>query len=431
MGYLSMPEVVEYSATDLVGHYVGHTGHKTREKLKDAVGRLVIIDDASRLLNGTYETQAVNELTQFLSQPMHQRNIVVILAGDKESLNKLMKLPAVSSVFSDEITFNNIPPEDCIALLSRELASNGIPEKASSAFNPRSPSYNRIRQLFSDMQSVPSWGNARDVKHLARQIRGKCFELDDPDSQELEAHFPALVVGCMEMKITGQKARQGNSGRQHWSPSQQGPSGVEPCPTPCFMESEQTPPPRIVTTCDPGIPSKYGTGTDIKVDMSKDTRDDNGYIERPAPEAAQIRLDTSQPQVQRQTNVEGDVIATREKGVSDAVWEQVQKAKTATSDEQTRLKDLDGRRQEAREALIGGEAADKEHLRQEYVAINKEYLSARKLLQHREKVQQTLRKMGRCVYGYSWTYEGGGYRCEGGMHFVSDAEVQSIIGSGN
>lgn len=37
--------------------------------------------------------------------------------------------------------------------------------------------------------------------------------------------------------------------------------------------------------------------------------------------------------------------------------------------------------------------------------------------------QETLRQMGRCCMGYKWRKEGAGYRCEGGSHWVSDAEL--------
>lgn len=32
-------------------------------------------------------------------------------------------------------------------------------------------------------------------------------------------------------------------------------------------------------------------------------------------------------------------------------------------------------------------------------------------------------QMGRCCMGFKWQRAGNGYRCEGGSHYVSDAEV--------
>ncbi|KAJ8121413.1 hypothetical protein ONZ43_g2126 [Nemania bipapillata] len=402
MGYLSMPEVVEYAATDLVGQYVGHTGQKTREKLRDAVGRLVFLD-ASRLLDGAYETEAINELTRFLSEPAHQRSIVVVLAGDEKNLDKLMQSSAVSSVFSEEVTFNHISPEDCIALLGRELARDGIVDSASFTFNPESPTRVRMKQLFSDMQSSSSWANARDVKHLARQIRGRHFELNDLDNQGMEAHFSALVISCMEKKLAGQRVRHRESGPE-------GPDHLRVestvTPVPFYMESKEAPSMRIATECNPEGQPQDQTSTEDKIDTSS-------YRERlqPRMEAAHARIDTSQGEVPRQNKVEADKVAVREDGVSDANWERMQKAKTAEIEAQTRFQDLEERWKKARERLTQENETDAERLlQQQYDAIDKEYMEARTLLQREEKIQDAIRKMGRCSNGFTWTRDGAGYR---------------------
>ncbi|KAJ8127585.1 hypothetical protein O1611_g6051 [Lasiodiplodia mahajangana] len=429
MGYLLTPEVVEYSATDFIGQYVGHTGHKTQEKLKDAVGRLVFIDDASRLINGLYETKAVEELTRFLSQPTYQRNIVVVLAGDKESVDKFTESPAVSSVFSEEIAFKNIPPEGCLALLSRELGSNGLAGKAEFTKTLCSQSYDKVIQLFSCMQSTPSWANARDVKHLARHIRGKFFECDNLDIEELEANFEAIIVDYMETKVAEHKARYGESGTGRSSDPRGDQSNINPTLAQWFMETIQNPPPLVATSLSPGLRPVYQTGTDIKVDMSSGAKDNSGHLERSRAEATQARMDTTQPQVQKQKKASGNAASKREEGVSDAVWDQVQRARATASEEQARLQDLEGQLENARAALANGSATDEERLGKEYMAIHTAYEKARNALQGREKIQKALKNLGRCKYGYSWAPVGGGYRCEGGSHFVSDAEIHRLVGS--
>ncbi|KAL7904629.1 P-loop containing nucleoside triphosphate hydrolase protein [Trichoderma velutinum] len=42
-----------------------------------------------------------------------------------------------------------------------------------------------------------------------------------------------------------------------------------------------------------------------------------------------------------------------------------------------------------------------------------------------KSVQQTLKKMGQCEAGFDWVREGSGYRCKGGSHYVTDAQIQS------
>lgn len=44
-----------------------------------------------------------------------------------------------------------------------------------------------------------------------------------------------------------------------------------------------------------------------------------------------------------------------------------------------------------------------------------------------EKIQNALRKMGKCVAGYEWTKVEGGYLCAGGSHFVDDGEVKNYL----
>ena len=41
-----------------------------------------------------------------------------------------------------------------------------------------------------------------------------------------------------------------------------------------------------------------------------------------------------------------------------------------------------------------------------------------------EQAMQKLRRMGVCVAGFQWHKIAGGYRCGGGSHFVSDAQLR-------
>lgn len=47
MGFLAKADVVECSATELIGSYVGQTGPKVQKVLENALGRVLFIDEAS------------------------------------------------------------------------------------------------------------------------------------------------------------------------------------------------------------------------------------------------------------------------------------------------------------------------------------------------------------------------------------------------
>ena len=82
----------------------------------------------------------------------------------------------------------------------------------------------------------------------------------------------------------------------------------------------------------------------------------------------------------------------------------------------TRLKREQEREQELREKL-----------RQEQEVAEARLLEARRVEKER-KVQQRIRQLGRCVMLFEWIQCSGGYRCAGGSHFLSDAEVGTGMG---
>ncbi|TRX93753.1 hypothetical protein FHL15_005429 [Xylaria flabelliformis] len=415
LGYLSLPEVVEYSATDLIGQYVGHTSHKTREKLKDGLGRLIYIKNAHRLLSGLYETQAVDELTQFLSQPAHQRSTIVILGSDTEGLGQLMKRSSLFDLFSEEIAFKNIPSAACMALLTRELECHGLGAEFSFLSDSSSPEYEQAKKLFFDMQSMPGWANAHDVRHIARQITGRFFELDGTDALQSKTQLSILVIGCMDKVIKQKKARVGKSGSRSYSSSQQERQSSWDVEGKASSFTEL---------------NKYRRDADIKVDTNQMTRGSPSRNERATAEAPLQRTKTMHPQThheQRQNKVDKVVTATHKESVADDVWNQLQEAKKAASKKRADFEELERRRQEAANEMLREEGPESDQLRKEYEAINKEYMVARPLIRQEEKIQYALRKLGRCPVGFEWTHVSGGYRCEAGVCFVSDAEVRDMV----
>ena len=127
MGFLSAVEVIECSASDLVGQYVGQTGPKTRAQLDKALGKVLFVDEAYRLSEGNFATEAINELVDLLTKQTYKGKIFVILAGYAEEINHLISVnPGLSSRFPEEITFENIDPKSCLQLLESTVRRQQI-----------------------------------------------------------------------------------------------------------------------------------------------------------------------------------------------------------------------------------------------------------------------------------------------------------------
>lgn len=64
--------------------------------------------------------------------------------------------------------------------------------------------------------------------------------------------------------------------------------------------------------------------------------------------------------------------------------------------------------------------AERERIRGELERRRKDEAEMRK---REELAQSRSRQMGVCVMGFAWIKQGGGYRCAGGTHLVTDSQL--------
>ena len=84
----------EYSGRDLCGEYIGQTAPKTSAICRDAYGSVLFIDEAYSLYQGDekssdYGREALTTLVSEMEN--HKDDMVVVMAGYKEDMNKLME----------------------------------------------------------------------------------------------------------------------------------------------------------------------------------------------------------------------------------------------------------------------------------------------------------------------------------------------------
>ena len=189
MGFLSSTEVHERSSTDLIAGYVGQTALKTVEALNEALGAVLFIDEAYRLGEGNFATEAVNTLVDSLTKPKYMGKMLVVLAGYEGNMNDLLKVnPGLSSRFPEEIIFQNMRPENAFQLLKQRLRKDGIEVEENQDLS-------RITATFAALSALPFWGNGRDVETLAKSIARATFLSDDflLTLPELEKHLTMFL----------------------------------------------------------------------------------------------------------------------------------------------------------------------------------------------------------------------------------------------
>lgn len=418
MGFLSAAKVVQCSATDLIGQYVGHTGPKVQKKLESAMGKVLFIDEAYRLAEGHFATEAMDELVDCMTNPKYAKKTIIILAGYDKDIDRLLSMnPGLTSRFPETVFFKHMEPTVCRQLLIQDLQRRSDTPLDLSVLEPPSPELGgQILGLFANLAKFESWGNGRDVKYLADAMFRSLI------SAPVDATSPLvltkeLILTTMQEMFQDRSRRNEAVGSSRTSARRRG-HGQDNQPTQQQAPPQQAPPPPNVSL---DAPANAGA--------------------QPPPAAPATKQDEEADQ--QDPKSEDDPLDSifevkRDPGVSDAVWEQLERDKHAFVAREREYKARQDEKQKEEQRikdLIRAEkaAADEEERRQvEKKRIEAELERRRKdavlaaIEEQRAKekrAQRRLREMGPCPAGYMWIKQSVGYRCAGGSHFLGDAQL--------
>jgi SpoVK/Ycf46/Vps4 family AAA+-type ATPase len=193
MGLLSKGHLVETDRSGLVARYVGQTAVKTDEKVTEALGGVLFIDEAYSLSKGEqaewdYGSEAVEVLIKRMED--YRDELVLIVAGYPEPMEKFINSnPGLKSRFSTYILFDDYIPEEMLAIFKvfceRE---NYVPDEDAVDRALASMQHN-----YGERDST--FGNARFVRNLFESaIRNQALRLgamcDSPTTAELRILLP-------------------------------------------------------------------------------------------------------------------------------------------------------------------------------------------------------------------------------------------------
>ncbi|KAK8428842.1 putative AAA family ATPase [Phyllosticta citricarpa] len=419
MGFLSTAEVKEVSATELVGQYVGHTGPKVQSLFTNALGKVLFIDEAYRLGEGPFAKEAIDEIVDCLTKPQFAQKLVVILAGYTQDINRLMAVnPGLTSRFPETVCFESMTAEESLELLTQCLRKKkgldlAVLDPPADAFREQ------MLQLFGILLDLPNWASARDVQTIAKAVYGDIMKSGKPTKQARRVS-EADVVGEMEKMVT-ERTQRGIQAQTAF------PSQIK-LPTLSLDRSS-------------GLPPSVNASTAAAVDSAEaESNPDDPVEEEPQPESLPIDK--------------------RDAGISDAVWNQLQddirKAAAAereyhaTAEKETKLEqqhhatisaekeqhnqeykqnDDDEAIKRERERRRLAKIETQRRLEAEMAALRRKKEELDRQRQKEAKERAALQQMGVCCMGYRWIKQTGGYRCAGGSHYVSEAQIQAHMHS--
>jgi hypothetical protein len=413
MGFLSSADVIECSASDLVGQYVGQTGPKTKKVFEKALGRVLFVDEAYRLSEGPFAKEAIDELVGVMTQETFMHKVVVILAGYDQEMNRLMAVnTGLSSRFPEEVVFEHMPPAQCLELLNRELKKKSI--HFAELGKSSSVVYTEMEKVIEKLTSLPSWGNARDMKTIAKKLINLVFT-NIPEGVTDELTLSGRdALACMRAMLKDRRERSANLPEDtHYGPFK----GLQPMHN---ASPPPPPPPSIRTThatnsAAPTVkeavkapPPLHSDDRDIGV------TDEIWYQLQADKQAAEAAAKQSE-----------EAIRLLEERLRESAEQEAAQQTQALELAQTRARDTaaqDELKRKREEARLRECEASAERSRIAAMLEEKRWEEQR-MRQQEAKAQARLREMGVCPAGFRWIKQNGGYRCAGGTHFVTDGQL--------
>ncbi|KAF7562534.1 hypothetical protein G7046_g1615 [Stylonectria norvegica] len=194
MGFLSAPDVVDVSASQLVGEYCGQTGPKTQRLLESALGKVLFIDEA--------------ELVDAVTKPRFARKLVIVLAGYDDDMDRLLRSnQGMRSRFATEFAFRPLRAEQCVEQLRKVVGRVGITLQETRDMDALTRS--SLMGLLSRLVADKSWASGRSVETLGERLIGHIMKecaMKGYTGAELTVSGKELVT------ILGQASGMGHTG---------------------------------------------------------------------------------------------------------------------------------------------------------------------------------------------------------------------------
>ncbi|MDU1339465.1 MAG: AAA family ATPase [Clostridium butyricum] len=169
MGILKKGHMVEVTRSDLVGQYVGQTGPKTLEKIKEAYGGILFIDEAYTLNSGSendFGGEAIGTLIKEMED--NRDKLIVIMAGYTKEMKELLNInPGLESRIKFNIQFNDYSGDELFKIF-KSLCKR---EKYKISHN----AYKKLKEDFEELSENKgrNFGNGRLVRKYFENVKMK------------------------------------------------------------------------------------------------------------------------------------------------------------------------------------------------------------------------------------------------------------------
>lgn len=161
LGVLEKGQLVEVDRTGLVAGYIGQTALKTKEKIDEAMGGILFIDEAYTLAKGgsDFGQEAIDTILKAMED--NRENFVVIVAGYPRPMKDFLESnPGLKSRFNKSILFEDYSKNELYEIFETLCKSNDILLNANASLYLKS----YLEKLCANKPE--NFANGREMRNL-------------------------------------------------------------------------------------------------------------------------------------------------------------------------------------------------------------------------------------------------------------------------
>ncbi|MCM1099870.1 MAG: AAA family ATPase [Clostridium sp.] len=168
LGLLQKNVFVETGRKDLVGQYQGHTAKKVLDKIKEAQGGILFIDEAYTLMGGEHDEFGLEAINTLVAELENRReNLMVIVAGYAQEMEKFLDAnQGLASRLSNEICFEDYTDEELLLIFRNMVSQKGM--QLAEGLDQTI-----LRRIREEKAGMKDFGNARGVRNIVEQVEKK------------------------------------------------------------------------------------------------------------------------------------------------------------------------------------------------------------------------------------------------------------------
>ena len=166
LGYLKNGHIIKVTRDDLVAGYIGQTAIKTKEKIEEAMGGVLFIDEAYSLANGgngDFGQEALITIIEAMEDRKGQFSVIV--AGYPKEMEEFLNLnPGLRDRFESKLHIEDYSPSELLDIFNMNMSK----EKFGSGENLS----NIVTDFLKNWHSTrdKNWSNARGIEKLINRM---------------------------------------------------------------------------------------------------------------------------------------------------------------------------------------------------------------------------------------------------------------------